>query len=320
MKDKNKIVIFDGPYKEQCYKFIQYKKSMGFKYSNGSELALKRLDDFFKQYNLTEIRLTKEMVENFISKKNNESNNSIYKRQHLIKEFAIFLKRNNFDNVYVFCDEYIDGSSHYVPYIYTHDEIKKIFNYMDNLKYCARSKNQHVIYPVLIRLLYSCGLRLNEAISLKIKNISLDEDVVSIINGKGNNSRIIPLSDSMHIVLQNYIKHMKLNEDDYVFPAPDGGKYEKSAISKRFKRILKELNINNRARLHDLRHTFAVYSLEKMIEEGQDIYCSLPILSKYLGHSKITSTEHYLRLTNENFKKITDVNILNELGGEIKSE
>ncbi|NLC03829.1 MAG: hypothetical protein GX787_06050 [Tissierellia bacterium] len=46
-------------------------------------------------------------------------------------------------------------------------------------------------------------------------------------------------------------------------------------------------------------HTFAVHALEKMVAEGRDIYCALPILSTYLGHRGLESTEKYLRLTTE---------------------
>ena len=57
-------------------------------------------------------------------------------------------------------------------------------------------------------------------------------------------------------------------------------------------------------RVHDLRHTFAVHSLGKMVSEGRDIYCALPTLSTYLGHRGIESTEKYLRLTEESFESV----------------
>ena len=59
-------------------------------------------------------------------------------------------------------------------------------------------------------------------------------------------------------------------------------------------------------RVHDIRHTYAVHALEKMINDGQDVYCTLPILSTYLGHRGIESTEKYLRLTEEAYDSIID--------------
>ena len=63
--------------------------------------------------------------------------------------------------------------------------------------------------------------------------------------------------------------------------------------------------------MHDLRHTFAVHSLRKMINEGMDIYCTLPFLASFLGHKNIYSTEKYLRLVEEDFSKVvnTDTDI-----------
>ena len=54
------------------------------------------------------------------------------------------------------------------------------------------------------------------------------------------------------------------------------------------------------------RHTFAVHSLEKMVSGGMDIYCSLPVLSAYMGHRGIESTEKYLRLTETAYNSILD--------------
>ena len=70
--------------------------------------------------------------------------------------------------------------------------------------------------------------------------------------------------------------------------------------------FLKEAGIDGRAsngqsRIHDLRHNFAIHSLENAINSGMDPYCSLPILSTYMGHKGIESTEIYLRLTKHYF-------------------
>ena len=55
---------------------------------------------------------------------------------------------------------------------------------------------------------------------------------------------------------------------------------------------------------HLARHTFAVHSLAKMAEEGMDLYCSLPILSTYLGHQSLRATNNYVRLTSEMYPEL----------------
>ncbi|MBN4074794.1 hypothetical protein JYT99_02565, partial [bacterium AH-315-E09] len=57
-------------------------------------------------------------------------------------------------------------------------------------------------------------------------------------------------------------------------------------------------------RLHDLRHTFAVHSLDNMSIQGIDTYCAIPYLSTYMGHRRVKHTEQYLRLTSDAYHKI----------------
>ena len=59
--------------------------------------------------------------------------------------------------------------------------------------------------------------------------------------------------------------------------------------------------------IHSLRHTFACNALDQMIKEGKDPYCALPYLSAYLGHTDITNTEIYLRLTMERYDEVINV-------------
>jgi integrase/recombinase XerD len=64
-------------------------------------------------------------------------------------------------------------------------------------------------------------------------------------------------------------------------------------------------------RVHDLRHTFAVTSLANMAESGIDLYVSLPVLSTYLGHQSLESTNQYVRLTKHIYPHlINDVNLI----------
>ena len=59
-------------------------------------------------------------------------------------------------------------------------------------------------------------------------------------------------------------------------------------------------------RIHDLRHSFSVYAMEKMTREGADMYHSMPILSTYLGHKAPQSTEHYVRLCKAMFPELVE--------------
>ena len=129
---------------------------------------------------------------------------------------------------------------------------------------------------------------------------------ITIKESKGNCSRVLPVSDSLLLDLKEHINNINMLENDYMFKKSNGKQYSRH-FTDTYKKILKRLNIVTRTgkipRLHDLRFTYAVKALEKMQQEGQDIYCTLPILSVYMGHKNIKSTEYYLQYT-ENTRNI----------------
>jgi integrase len=110
-----------------------------------------------------------------------------------------------------------------------------------------------------------------------------------------------------------------LNNEDYIFTSTNGSRCNGEVIYDHHRVFLNQAGIpyiggGKGPRIHDWRHTFAVYSFKKMIDEGKDMYVALPILSKYLGHKTIYATEPYVRLTmnlfpyiEKQFKKKMDI-------------
>jgi integrase len=168
------------------------------------------------------------------------------------------------------------------------------------------------VLPVLLRVLYSSGLRLSEALELRQEDVDLKEGCLSIRNTKFDKSRKIPLSASMVNICRIYVSKMRnaFKETAFFFPSPDGGQYAESTIYSRFRDMLLAAGIShggrgNGPRLHDFRHTFAVHSLQKLAAEGVDLYVTLPILSAYMGHKSLAFTQQYLRLTPECYNDVT---------------
>jgi integrase len=117
------------------------------------------------------------------------------------------------------------------------------------------------------------------------------------------------LIDYAHI----YVQHMSLFQETpeaFFYPNPCGQQYNRMPVSQRIKKIMREAGIADDGvgvlRTHSIRHSYAVRILKKMQEEGVDVYCSLPLLAAYLGHSDIKSTEYYLRLIGEEHSAIAD--------------
>jgi len=96
---------------------------------------------------------------------------------------------------------------------------------------------------------------------------------------------------------------------NYFFLKRDRTAIAANTVYKNFRKILWKSGTSHGGkgrgpRLHDFRHTFAVHSLNQMVQKKVELYCALPILSTYLGHASIAATERYVRLTAEVYPEI----------------
>lgn len=305
MIDTEKEYIFNGPFARYCSMYVDHKKSLGYKFQVSSYYRLRQIDNFFKTYELKNPILTKKMVNDYVSKRGNESTKTQHQRMSTIRQFALFMNTLEF-NFYVFPkNEFVKIRDNFTPYIFTHKEISNIWSIIDTLSLAENSEYDSLIYPMLLRMLYGCGLRINEALTLHKTDINLKNGVITINKAKNNITRLVPMSETLTDYCCNYVKKMAfdMKTKGYFYPAPDAQKYKSVSILNDFRRILLKAGIISSGsvnpRIHDLRHTFAVHSLEKMVSQGQDAYSALPILQTYMGHSDIISTEQYLRLTSD---------------------
>ena len=192
----------------------------------------------------------------------------------------------------------------FTPYIFSEAEIRSLLHAADNLKQRYVSPRKHLVIPLIFRMLYSCGLRLGEACSIRIHDVDFELGVLTIRNAKFRKDRLVPMAGSLTEKLRHYAQsELRLSgPDEFFFPAPDGGLYAESTIYNTYRRLLWQCGISHGGRgagprLHDLRHTFAVHCLKKWVRQGVDLYAALPVLSEYLGHSTLYGTQRYLRLT-----------------------
>ncbi|MGP8322329.1 MAG: tyrosine-type recombinase/integrase [Methanosarcinaceae archaeon] len=230
-------------------------------------------------------------------------------RLHILKQFLIFMQQKGF-SVYI-PTRIKRFKNDYVPHIYTRNELVAFFHSCDNFKIDASRSNMMTVAPLLFRILYCCGLRISEALNLKIRNVNLTEGILTIKHGKFDKDRLAPIQTDLLCYCRNYYEknHLTSTDKDYFFPKLDGTAYSSNYVRECFVKILWKAGISHGGRgvgprMHDFRHTFAVQALKKMHDNGMDIYCSLPILSTYLGHSSIEATERYVRLTQEVFPEV----------------
>ena len=137
----------------------------------------------------------------------------------------------------------------------------------------------------VILLLYGCGLRISEALSLKYSEMPLQDTLK--IRGKGNKFRIIPILQIAREAVEKYLNILPftLKSNDHIFRGVRGGSLNPRSIQLVMKLIREKLGIASNATPHSLRHSFATH----LLTSGAD----LRSIQELLGHSSLSTTQIY---------------------------
>ena len=320
---------FYGPLKDAIKAYIAEKRGMGLKYNSESK-RLANFDRFTLNVDCQKNVLTKDIVMSWITKRANECANTQNLRVILIRQFGLFMQRYGYE-AYILPDVYIKKSkSSFAPYIFSDDEIDRIYFQADNWKTTYHSPNAGVVIPVMFRILFCCGLRFSEIRHLKVGNVDLDNGVLSIVETKSDKSRLVPMSNSITELCKEYsrVMHSVSTDESIYFPNARGTSFGLTALYDIFRKLLWKARISHGGkgkgpRFHDIRHTFSVRCLKNWIQNDFDITSALPYLSAYLGHVGLAESQSYLRLTADLYQDINDIlekkypGIIPSIGGHI---
>lgn len=289
--------------------YVEFKRSLGYKIQD--TYSFRNLDRFLCERSYGSIGLTEEILSRWCDRRDNETDRTRYNRIVEVKNFAVYLNRLGYPSFVPRLPKRY--TSTFTPYIFSHEELARFFASCDRLEYHASYQSLHHVLSPLFRLLYGCGLRISEALSLTCEDVDLSGGCITIHETKNGEERRLPLSDSLKIVLERYATPYRSNacREDYFFVKRNGERCSCNTIYKRFRTILFHAGISHGGkgkgpRVHDLRHSFSVHSLAQMAESGMDLYYCLPLLSKYLGHRSLSATDPYVRLTAEMYPRLLD--------------
>jgi integrase/recombinase XerD len=306
----NKI-IYKGPFKDHIKNYVELKRAVGYKFDEAAE-HLKRFDRFtLDKYPEVNI-LTKDIVLDWCSKKSYEAQANQLSRATFIRQLGKYMDSIGV-KAYIIPKGYFPKEKRYIPYIYTVEELARFFAETDKCKYCYECPHRHLIMPLIFRMIYTCGLRLSEARLLKVADVDLENGVLSILHSKKDNSRLVPMSDSLTKRCRNYSKkvHSHRIEENCYFPGHQDKPMTSGNMYHNFRRFLWRAKISHGGkgcgpRIYDFRHTYAVHCLKKWTEQGKDLSAYLPVLKTYMGHDSFTETAYYLHLTVDMFPDITE--------------
>ena len=170
-----------------------------------------------------------------------------------------------------------------LPVVLSKAEIRKLL---------ANSGNERNM--LIIKMLYSSGLRLSECLDLKINDIEFEEKIAWVRSGKGKKDRIVIMAENLLHELKKYLKSRPVGQE-YVFEGPNG-QFSARHVERIVKEAATQAKIQKKVSPHTLRHCFATH----LLESGVDIRK----IQELLGHSNLQTTQIYTRVSKEELKKV----------------
>lgn len=198
--------------------------------------------------------LSQEMVDEWCRQRKNEENNSCRSRIYVVVSFIKFLRDRGLTSV---CPPEVPRKETrtYIPHAFTDEELTAFFQECDKVP--ARKNNlqdacRRLTVPVFFRLLYSSGIRTNEARLLECKDVDLVNGIINVRYSKGHDQHYIVLHDTMLELMKKYNEAVSLLAPDrtYFFPSRDGSYYKKRLGNEDYP----ELKFNHYAAKGDIYH------------------------------------------------------------------
>jgi len=296
-------IIADGAWPELFTQYVEYKKNLGYLYQESRLKAVRALSRFLAERPLDDRVITCEIATDFTCPRQDEAPGTTAYRRGIVRQFALFCRWKGID-AWVLPKASGPRQHHqFTPRIISPQEMGQIIACADARGPSRSGPQTQPVYAMLTRLLWCCGLRIGEALNLKIGDVDLDDAVITIRQAKHNRTRLVPLSNSLVAHAHLYTKTIGLVQEDWqgwFFPSPRGGRYSRGAASQHIRGLMLEAGVTTSSglapRVHDVRHSFALACLSRLQSQGIDIRAALTLLATYMGHADIVSTEYYLRL------------------------
>jgi len=196
------------------------------------------------------------------------------------------------------------------PFIFTKGQIARMLKHARQLTPNHLFKLRPQVCYTMLVLLYALGLRNREVCNLRFCDVDMERHMLRIEGTKFHKSRLVPFGPQVHQCLMAYMGarrkiFLPIRPDDPLFITyrrhPIGQVALCSLLRLLAKRVLPPLSPS--PRIHDLRHTFAVHRLLRWYREGADVQSKLLLLSAFMGHTEINSTEVYLTITMDLLKE-----------------
>jgi site-specific recombinase XerD len=305
--------IKSGPLRTHINEYIKLQQSLGKEYLNISS-TLNDLDHNLERFGITKANTIKpDHIRNWLGQYTC-SKPIVMVRAYAAKRFMAYLMgigviRSN--PVTIIIHEYGRiPCTQFQPFIFTKDQIVRILNKAKQLMPNHIFKLRPQTSYMMLVLLYALGLRNREVRYLRFRDIDMNQSTIRVEATKFHKSRLLPFGKGVKKCLKEYMAvrskiFLPIMPDDPLFITYCRKPMSASTLSSLLKLLAKDAICENVSlpRIHDIRHTFAVHRLLRWYREGADVQLKLPLLSVFMGHTEVESTEVYLTITMELLKE-----------------
>lgn len=246
--------------------------------------------------------LTDDMIQAWCSCRETESNASRNTRVLPIRNFLKYAVSRGLFTVHI-PEALPQQQVPRVPHIFSEEELSMFFQKtselsFDKSEYKKSCVLKRMLVPVYFRLLYSTGMRTNEARELRCEDVDLENGVISIINTKGMDQHQVALHPSMHALLKRYNEAVEkvMPNRKIFFPTEEDTFHSIMWQAGVFRSIWRNMSSQD-ARAYDFRSNYAVRNISSWSYEGPAWFDKLIYLSRSMGHRSIESTCYYYHLS-----------------------
>jgi integrase/recombinase XerD len=285
--------------------FLAFKRALGHPYGRG-EATLRSFQRYVEAQARAEATVELEaMIGGWLSRVAGRKPVTVALELGVIRQLCLYRRRSD-PQGFVPGREWAPQSaeSHFLPYVFSREEVRALVDAAG--KHAHRNLTATTLRTLLL-ILYCTGLRLGEAVRLRLQDVDLKRDLFIVRESKGK-TRLVPFRSDLAQVLQDYLAERaeiaSIDEEGPLLVRKSGDALPVGTASGAIRQLLRKLGLkplHGRVgpRPYDLRHAFAVHRLTDWYRQGLDIHARLPWLSAYMGHDDVLGTEVYLTATAE---------------------
>lgn len=292
-------------YRKHIEDYIAFRVSNNFK--RESFLGLYDFDAFLYDNDYQSNELTKEIIDKWDERRPTESKVGQHYRIRTVRQFCRYL---NACGVTAHVSTNFVKAEKNMPFIFEREDLPNYFQCVDEFCMTLRTAHYRYMVPVILKLIYTSGLRVGEAVRIETHDLDLEKQRIYIRDSKNLKSRYAYISISTVDLLSRYINRLKKEKFNSIWLFPNSRNSNhilNCSVDDYFNDIVNYIGIydeDHHPVPHSLRHSFTVHIMDKWVRDGYSLNELMPYLENQLGHQNLNCTLYYYHMIYESYDTI----------------